>query len=64
MGGVVQYDCIIKIHSNVIEAGLYESYGGDKPGGDAGGALEHAEPFVASVRGEESSEGNSIRVDG
>ena len=35
----------------------------DETGGDAGGALGQMQPFVKSVGGAESSQGDSIRVD-
>ena len=35
----------------------------DETGGDAGGALGHTQPFVKSVGGAESTQGDNIRVD-
>ena len=47
--GIVQSDCIIEVHSDIIEAARDESHDGDEPGGGAGSALRHAKPFIKSV---------------
>ena len=62
-GTVVRADCIVKTHADVIEAGRNESHNRNEPGRGAGGALGHTEPFIESVEGAESSQGDSIRVD-
>ena len=61
---IVQSDCIIEVHSDVIEAARDESHGGDEPGGGASGVLRHAEPFIDSVEDTEGSQRERIRVDG
>ena len=62
--GVVRSHCVIEVHSDVVEAARDESHDGDEPGGGAGGALRHAQPFIESVGGAEGSQRNSIRVGG
>ena len=62
-GTVVRVDCIVKIHTDVIEAGRNESRDRNEPGRGAGGALGNTEPFIESVEGAEDSQGDSIRVD-
>ena len=44
-------------------AAVNEKHNAGETGGDAGGALGHTQPFVKSVGGAESSQGDSIRVD-
>ena len=63
-GRVVRSDCVIEVYSDVIEAARDEPHDRDEPGGGAGGALRHAQPFIESVGGEEGNQRNSIRVDG
>ena len=41
-GGVVRFDSIIEVHSDIIEAARDELHGGDEPGGGAGSTLRHA----------------------
>ena len=52
-----------KIHSDIIKTGRNEAHHRSEPGGGAGGALGHTEPFVESVGRAEGSQGDSIRVD-
>ena len=61
---VVRFDGIIQIRLNVFEVGRIESHNGDELCGSTGDALGHAQAFVESVGGAESSHRNSIRVDG
>ena len=61
-GGVVRSDCIIEVHSDVIEVARDESHDRDKPGGSAGSALRHVLPFIESVGGAEGSQRDIIRV--
>ena len=62
-GTVVRAVCIVKIHSDIIKAGRNESHVQNEPSRGAGGALGHTEPFIESVGGAESSQGDSIRGD-
>ena len=57
-GTVVQTDCIVKMHADVIGAGRNESHDRSEPGRGAGCALGNAEPFVESVEGAEGSQGD------
>ena len=52
----------IQDHLDVVEAGRSERYSVDKTGRNTGGALGHTQPFVKSVGGAGSSQGDSIRV--
>ena len=63
-GGVVRSDSIVEVHSDVIEAARDELHDGDEPGGGAGSALRHAQPFVKSVGGANGGQRDSIRVYG
>ena len=62
-GTVVRADYIVKLHSDIINAGRKESHDRNEPGRGAGGALGHTDPFVESVGCAEGSQADSIRVD-
>ena len=61
---VVRFDGIIQIRLNVFEASRNESHNGDELCGNTDDALGHAQAFVESVGGAESSHKNSIWADG
>ena len=46
-----------------VKTGPNENHNADETGGDTGGALGHTQPFVRSVGGAESSQGDSNWVD-
>ena len=62
-GTVVRADCIVKLHSDIINGGRNESHDRNEPGRGAGGALGHTDPFVESVGCAEGSQEDSIWVD-
>ena len=51
------------MHLDHVESGRNEKHYADETGGDAGGVLGQTQPFVKSVGGAESSQGDSIWVD-
>ena len=61
---VVRFEGIIQIRLNVFEASRNESHNRGELCGSSGDALGHAQSFVESVGGAESSHKNSIWVDG
>ena len=63
-GAVVRADRIVEVHANIIKAGRNESHDRNEPGGGAGGALGHTEPFIKAVRRAEGSQGYGVRMDG
>ena len=61
---VVRFEGIIQISLNIFEASRNESHNGGELCGSTDDSLGHAQAFVESVGGAESSHKNSIRVDG
>lgn len=60
---VVRADCVIKVHSDIVDAYRNKSHHRSEPDGGAGGALRYAKPFVKVARSAKGSQGDKFRVD-